>query len=154
MITGSLPAPEIKPGIRYTAPDAHIIIVDDTRTNLFVASSLLKRTRISIDTAASASEFIEKAGRTVYDVMFVDYRMPGMDGLEAIGKLRAAGGPNADTPVVMMTADTDPAAMEQFKNSGIAYSISKPLDPVYYEAFVAAVLPQEKVILGKDPNIV
>ena len=133
---------------KYTAPDAHIIIVDDTRTNLFVAASLLKRTRIRTDTAGSGAEFLEKAASVKYDIILIDYRMPGMNGIEAVSAMRSAGGINKDTVVVMMTADTDPSAEELFRLNNIGYTISKPLDPVYYEAYVAALLPADKVIYG------
>ena len=137
---------DIKPGVRYTAPDARIIIVDDTRTNLFVASSLLKRTKIQIDTASSGSDFIEKARRNKYDAMLVDYKMPGMNGIEAIEKLLSADTPNKDSVTVILTAETDPEAYEMFSDKGIKYSLTKPLDPAYYEAYIAAILPKDKVI--------
>ena len=136
----------IRPGIRYTAPDASIIIVDDTGTNLFVAASLLKRTKIHVDTALSGKIFLEKAMVTKYDLIFLDQNMPGMNGVEAANALRAADSPNAGTPIVMMTADADPAAEELFKANNLRYTITKPLDPKYYEAFVAALLPPGKVI--------
>ena len=130
---------------RFQAPDARIIIVDDTRTNLFVATSLIKRTKIITDTAVSGNEFLIKASKTKYDLIFMDYRMPGMDGLEAIEKLRSIDNPNTDTPIVMMTAEADPAAKESFEAVGTAGILLKPLDPVVYETMLAELLPQDKV---------
>ncbi len=140
--TGSANDPAVP---RYQAPDARIIIVDDTKTNLFVATSLIKRTKVITDTALSGAEFLEKAAITKYDVIFMDYRMPGMDGVETIHRLHAAAGPNSDTPVVMMTAETTPEALDLFRSCGVAETIIKPLDPARYEALLASMLPQDKV---------
>ncbi|MCR5685667.1 MAG: response regulator [Lachnospiraceae bacterium] len=135
----------IVPGIKYTAPDAKIIIVDDAATNLFVAESLLKRTRIQIDTASSGKNFIEMAKKNKYDIILIDYNMPGMNGVEAVNALRAVDNPNTAAPIVMMTAEVDPAADELFKANNLPYTLSKPLNPSYYEAFIAALLPADKV---------
>ena len=64
----------------FKAPDARILIVDDTRMNLVVATEFLRDTQIRIDTALSGNEAIEMAGSISYDVILMDQRMPGMDG--------------------------------------------------------------------------
>ncbi|MCR5321794.1 MAG: response regulator [Lachnospiraceae bacterium] len=131
---------------KFQAPEARIIIVDDTKTNLFVATSLIKRTKIITDTALSGNEFLQKAATVKYDLIFMDYRMPGMDGIETIGKMRATENLNSDTPVIMMTAEADPDAQELFKNAGVAGTLLKPFDPVTYESMLANMLPADKVI--------
>ena len=142
----SSPSANVKKIRKFQAPDARIIIVDDTRTNLFVATSLIKRTRIVADTAISGNEFLKKAASTKYDLIFMDYRMPGMDGLEAISKMRSSDSPNTDTPIVMMTAEAESSAQEAFNAAGIKGILLKPVDPVIYENMLADLLPPEKVI--------
>ncbi|MBO4415859.1 MAG: response regulator [Lachnospiraceae bacterium] len=134
-----------KKNLKFQAPDARIIIVDDTKTNLFVATSLIKRTKIITDTAISGNEFLAKAAATKYDLIFMDYRMPGMDGLETIEKLHSIDSPNSDTPIVMMTAEADPTAQESFSAAGVTGTLLKPLDPVVYESMLAELLPADKV---------
>ena len=129
----------------FQAPDARIIIVDDTRTNLFVATSLIKRTKVICETALSGREFLEKAASVKYDLILMDYRMPVMDGLETIKALRSSGGINADTPVIMMTAAAESDSIELFRENGITEILVKPINPAHYEALLASMLPPEKV---------
>ena len=53
--------------------------------------------------------------------------------------------PRADTPIIMMTGPNDRNAVGSIREKGLTLHIDKPLDPVRYEAMVAAVLPPDKV---------
>ena len=68
----------------FVAPQAKILIVDDNPENLMVTSSLLKRTAVFVDTAASGEECIHKVRQNVYDLILLDYMMPQMDGIDTI----------------------------------------------------------------------
>ncbi|BAL84919.1 hypothetical protein SELR_pSRC101120 (plasmid) [Selenomonas ruminantium subsp. lactilytica TAM6421] len=59
-------------------------MVDDTPMNLTVVRGLLKQTKIQVDTAVSGYECLELAGTKAYDMIFLDHRMPGMDGIETL----------------------------------------------------------------------
>ena len=83
----------------FRAPDAHILVVDDTRMNLTVAQNLLKSTKMQIDTAGSGAEAIQMAETIHYDLILMDQRMPEMDGTEAMHRIKAnERGVNAQTP--------------------------------------------------------
>ena len=64
----------------FVAPQAKILIVDDNPENLMVTRSLLKRTAVFVDTAASGEECVHKVRQNVYDLILLDYMMPQMDG--------------------------------------------------------------------------
>ena len=68
------------------APEARILVVDDTEMNLTVIKSLLKETGIGIDTALSGKEALQLTEENRYDVLFIDHMMPDMDGIA--GKIR------------------------------------------------------------------
>ena len=103
----------------FRAPDAHILIVDDTKMNLTVAVGLLKRTEIQIDTALCGEEAVELAQTKVYDIILMDQRMPKMDGTEALPLIRAqADGANRETPVICLTADAVIGAKERYMAEG------------------------------------
>ena len=72
----------------FVAPQAKILIVDDNPENLMVTSSLLKRTAVFVDTAASGEECIHKVRQNVYDLILLDYMMPQMDGIDTIRELK------------------------------------------------------------------
>ena len=75
--------------VSFHAPQARILIVDDTRMNLTVAAGLLKSTKIRIDTAASGAEAVSLARLNAYDIILMDQRMPEMDGTEAMRLIHA-----------------------------------------------------------------
>ena len=90
----------------FRAPEARILIVDDTKMNLIVAKEFLKDTLVQIDTAGGGKEAVELARRTRYDVILMDQRMPEMDGEEAFRAIRSQkAGQNTATPVICLTAD-------------------------------------------------
>ena len=69
---------------KFIAPNAVILVVDDTAMNLTVVKGLLKQTKIRIDTAESGEKCLDAVKKRKYDVIFLDHRMPGMDGIETL----------------------------------------------------------------------
>lgn len=142
---------ENRPGDRpyresFRAPDAHILIVDDTRINLTVAVNLLKNTMIKIDTATSGSEAVVKAENTKYDVIFMDQRMPKMNGTEALQRIRSTeNGASQNVPVVCLTADAVIGAKERYLSEGFSDYLTKPIDNYALEKILIKYLPEEKV---------
>ena len=113
----------------FRAPDATILIVDDTRINLTVAVNLLKNTKMKIDTATSGEEAVNMASKTRYDVIFMDQRMPGMNGTEAFHKIRETeNGASKDVPVICLTADAIIGAKERYLSEGFSDYLTKPID--------------------------
>ena len=75
---------------KFTAPNAKILVVDDTVMNLTVVKGLLKQTKIQIDTAESGYECLDLVKKNHYDIIFLDHRTPGLDGIETLQKMRYA----------------------------------------------------------------
>jgi len=107
-------------------PYGRVLIVDDVQSNLFVAKGLMAPYGLSVDTAASAYQAIDKikAGN-VYDIVFMDHMMPGMDGMEATKILRDQG---YVRPIVALTANAVVGQKEMFLAKGFDDFISKPVD--------------------------
>ncbi len=134
----------------FSAPDAHILIVDDTKMNLMVAVGLLKHTRMQIDTALSGADAIKLAGKNKYDIILMDQRMPEMDGVEAMKHIREENcGPNAQTPFICLTADAVNGARERYLSEGFTDYLTKPIDYKAFERAMLAYLPKDKVLPGK-----
>ena len=134
----------------FSAPDAHILIVDDTKMNLMVAVGLLKHTEMQIDTALSGADAIKLAGKNRYDIILMDQRMPEMDGVEAMKHIREdESGPNAQTPFICLTADAVNGARERYLSEGFTDYLTKPIDYKAFERTMLAYLPKEKVLPGK-----
>ena len=132
----------------FRAPDATILIVDDTRINLTVAVNLLKNTKMKIDTATSGEEAVNMASKTRYDVIFMDQRMPGMNGTEAFHKIRETeNGASKDVPVICLTADAVIGAKERYLSEGFSDYLTKPIDNFALEKLLMKYLPDGKVEL-------
>lgn len=111
----------------FYAPKAVILVVDDTEVNLKVIKGLLKGTGMQIDTAMSGPECLEKANEKRYDVILLDHRMPGMDGVVTLRNLKASNTPNNDTPVIALTANVVAGAKESYLKDGFVGYLAKPV---------------------------
>ncbi len=139
----------------FRAPDARILIVDDTRMNLTVAVGLLSRTQIRIDTAVSGAEAVESARSTPYDLILMDQRMPAMDGSDTLRRIRGQeDGANRETPVICMTADAVQGAKERYLAEGFTDYLSKPIDYKALGEIMIRYLPREKIaaLPGEEPG--
>ncbi len=137
----------------FQAPDARILIVDDTSMNLAVAVGLLRCTKLQIDTASGGPEALEMTLKTAYDLILMDQRMPMMDGSEALSRIRSqSGGLNRDTPVICLTADAVIGARDRYLSEGFSDYLTKPIDCAALEEMLVRHLPAEKVFPVTDPE--
>jgi len=132
--------------VKFTAPDAVVLVVDDTPMNLMVFKSLLKRTNVQIDTASSGSEGLAMAYDKKYDMIFLDHMMPEKDGIETLHELRArANDPNLETPTVCLTANAISGAREKYLAEGFDDYLTKPIDSAQLEDMLMRYLPSDKL---------
>lgn len=135
---------------RFHAPDAKILVVDDTPMNLTVIKNLLKRTQVQVATAAGGRESVALSQNEKFDIIFMDHRMPDMDGTEAMKAIRALQEDkefiNAATPIIVLTANAVSGMREQFISDGFDNYLSKPVNSLELEDMVQKYLPPEKVL--------
>jgi len=107
-------------------PYGSVLIVDDMESNIYVARGMLTPYGLTIDTAISGFEAIEKvkAGK-IYDIIFMDHMMPQMDGIEATKIIHEWGYKH---PIVALTANAVAGQEEMFLRSGFDAYLSKPID--------------------------
>ena len=135
----------------FRAPDAKVLIVDDTRMNIIVAKEFLKDTQIQIDTASNGVEAVAKSADNPYDLILMDQRMPLMDGVEALHSIRKdMKSPNNDIPVICLTADAVIGAKERYLSQGFTDYLTKPIDSSALERMLKKYLPRDKVIVIKS----
>ncbi len=131
----------------FEAPDAKILIVDDNEVNLVVTKNLLKDTKIQTVTATSGKEALKLCDEQEFDLLLVDHRMPGMDGMEMLWRLRSNNECiNQKKPSIALTANVFSGAREVYKNSGFEDYLSKPILGDSLERILLEYLPEEKVI--------
>ena len=139
----------------FQAPEARILVVDDTEMNLTVAKALLKATRIQIDTAADAISALSLAHDTPYNIILADHLMPQMGGLEMLQKLRADGtSVNQNTPCIALTANAVSGAREMYLEAGFADYLTKPVDSAKLEQMLEKYLPEGLALHKGDEGFV
>jgi signal transduction histidine kinase/CheY-like chemotaxis protein/HPt (histidine-containing phosphotransfer) domain-containing protein len=132
---------------KFTAPDAQILIVDDVSMNLKVMVSLLKNTKITIDTVQSGQDCLEYITKKKYDIIFLDHMMPEMDGVEVLNRMRTMDDNlNKETPIIMLTANAIVGAQEEYLDMGFTDYMSKPVREDKLEEMIMKYLPGNLVI--------
>ena len=117
------------------------LIVDDEPMNLVVASGLFRGYNMIVDTAESGKESIQKFAETDYDVIFMDHMMPGMDGVEAMKRLRdVAEQKGKSVCIIALTANAISGAREMFLREGFDGFISKPIQLNEFERTMSQVM--------------
>ena len=138
----------------FYAPLAHLLVVDDTETNLIVIKGLLKETGVQIDTADGGEKALKLTAEKQYDVVFVDHMMPEMDGIETLEEMKKQ--PNYDSAVhIALTANAISGAREMYLSAGFDDYLSKPVDGTLLETMLKKYIPESKQVTkasytGKD----
>jgi CheY-like chemotaxis protein len=103
-----------------------VLVVDDIEMNLRVAEHILASFKLTVETAMSGHEALEKVkSGNLYDIVFMDYMMPGMNGVETVKIMRALGYTH---PIVALTASDVTGEEDMFLESGFDDAASKPID--------------------------
>lgn len=130
----------------FVAPNANVLVVDDTEMNLTVFKNLLKQTRMQIDTATSGKECLEKLKDKKYDLVFLDHRMPEMDGIECLTHIKEdINGINIKTPIIALTANAVSGSREMYLDAGFDNYLTKPIQAGMLEKCIVDYLPEELV---------
>ena len=106
-----------------------VLIVDDNELNLDVASGIMELMGMTTQTAESGIKCLEllEDGETP-DIIFMDYMMPEMDGLETMKNIRKFAGAIAEVPVVLLTANAVTGVKEEMLEAGFDDFLSKPIE--------------------------
>ena len=113
--------------IDFKAPKAKILVVDDNEMNRMVFKGQVKPIGVQLDLAESGLVMLDLIHQKKYDIIFLDHMMPGMDGVEALERMKKDDThPNGDTPVIVMTANAGRGARERYIEMGFDDYISKP----------------------------
>ena len=107
-------------------PYGKVLIVDDVSMNIYVAKGLMAPYELAIDSAENGKDAIELIrDGSVYDIIFMDYMMPEMDGVEATRIIREMGYANT---IIALTADAIAGREDMFLENGFEGFVSKPID--------------------------
>ena len=142
--------------VGFIAPEARILVVDDNEMNLLVASKLLRDTQMKIDIVSSGFGCLAKINEKKYNLILMDIKMPELDGVETLRRIRGGNSINVDTPVIALTADAVAGVKEKYLKEGFIDYIAKPIDAKKFESKVGSYIPKRlcKVVKGNSDKIV
>lgn len=131
----------------FKCPGATILVVDDNLTNLNVAGGILRKYDATVLTALSGREGLDVLSKEHIDLVYLDYMMPEMNGIDVLEAIRATKDPKiARLPVVALTANVINGAREMFMDAGFDDFISKPIEIERLEKSLKTLLPKELIV--------
>ena len=137
--------------IKFVAPEARILAVDDVKMNLRVLQGLLKPYQVNIDVCISGNECLEVCKKNAYDIILMDHMMPEMDGVETLKRLREEDNLFGDhTKIIALTANAISGAAELYKESGFDDYMTKPVNTAALEAMLEKHLPENVITQISD----
>lgn len=104
---------------------SRVLLVEDNPVGALLAATLLRREGCQVETAANGGEAIAAMARARYDLVFMDMRMPGMDGPAATRAIRAGGD---RTPIIALTANAYAEDRKTCLEAGMNDHLVKPLE--------------------------
>jgi CheY-like chemotaxis protein len=105
----------------------NILFIEDDPMNRRVVKDMLDVAGASMTGAESAELGLKLVEEQDFDMILVDLRMPGMDGLEAIRRIRARGDAKGRLPIIVVTADTALDLRERCLTDGADEVLFKPV---------------------------
>lgn len=133
----------------FHAPNAKLLVVDDSSVNLMIVEGLLSKTEMQMDFVESGEEAIKKSAETKYDLILIDHMMPNMDGIETLHHLREdEESLNSNTIMIALTANVVAGARERYLRDGFNDYLGKPIEPEKLEAAIRNYLPKELLEIG------
>ena len=136
---------------RLFCPGVRALVVDDEPMNLTVAIGVFRGYGMVVETAEGGLESVEMCAKNDYDIVFMDHMMPGMDGVEAMKRIRAeADRRKLEMPIVALTANAVSSAKEMFMREGFDGFVSKPIEIIELERVLKKVLPKSAIRYEKN----
>ena len=137
----------------------NILIVDDNTPNRELLKAMLENEHIKIALAASGQEALEYAQQTTADLVLMDIRMPGMDGVQTTKALRRISNSWARCPIIAVTAHALGSERQQWLTEGLDDVLIKPVDEAQLQQllqrFLGVAPPAQKTFIdaGVSPTL-
>lgn len=138
----------------FMTKNARALVVDDTEINLILMEEILKSFHMTVETADSGEKAMELVEQKEYDVIFMDYIMPVMDGVITTDRIRKLSQAQQEEnkaayykniPIIALTGDISERTQEMFHVAGINDFIEKPVSIEKLSRSLNRWLPEELI---------
>ena len=141
----------------FTCPEVKILVVDDTPINLMIMEEILEPLNAIVETCESGDIAVELVKNNKFDIIFMDYFMPNMDGVEATEKIRFMSMQASDNgdeekakyyrevPIITLTGDDSEDTKNRFFKAGINDFAIKPIEVNNLKKLLLKWLPEDKI---------
>ena len=126
----------------FTCPDAKILVVDDTPVNLVVARGMLKEYQAQVHTCESGEECLALLQDNHYNIIFLDHKMPGLDGIETLKRARETDGASRLSKYIALTANSGSGLREEYIAYGFNDYLPKPIKLDAMRKILAKYIPE------------
>jgi CheY-like chemotaxis protein len=124
-----------------------ILFVEDDAVNRRVLKAMVEQSGAAFYEAENAILGLEMIDKNSYDLILMDLRMPGMDGMTAIRKIRERGDEKAKLPIIVVTADSAPDIRANCIAGGADDLIMKPVAmATLFDAIAKTMLTKGSVV--------
>ncbi len=113
--------------VTETALPLNLLVVEDNEINLEVICNMLALDGHRVTTAENGQVGVDKASSQRFDAILMDISMPVMDGPTAARHIRGGQGQSTDVPIIAVSANVLPDAVETFRAAGMTAFIGKPI---------------------------
>ncbi|WP_243544745.1 PAS domain S-box protein [Pseudodesulfovibrio tunisiensis] len=123
-----------------------LLVVEDNRVNRIMAERVLRKMGHTVSAVPDGKKALELLEKQDFDAVFMDVQMPGMDGIEAVRRIRTAragSAINPHVPVIAMTAHAMSGDRETFLEAGMDEYVAKPFEIEDIRAVLARLFPTE-----------
>lgn len=147
-----VPAARARAGLQTTKkaadagmpPQLNVLLVEDNKVNRLVAEGFLQREGHQVTSANSGEEALQALVDQDFNLIFMDIRMPGMNGVETVERIRASDDPvQAKTPIIMLSAHVVRSEIEKCYRVGANCFLGKPFTPKDLQNAIADCLSSE-----------
>lgn len=140
--------------LRMTSDDPQrVLLVEDNEVNREVIAEMIRRLGHEVTLVSDGEEALFALARDEFDLIFMDVQLPGIDGLEATRRFRAAGG---TTPIIALTAHSTRADAERCLAAGMRSVLVKPVDAAQLATAISHEPPNQKTLVdvfGGNPEL-